>query len=77
MFGVSMKPKRTMSRVNDLPSGSMLTRSSVATRGVDSVIDGQHDVVLVQHFVVLETVQQRGRRALRVCGEEHGGPRNP
>jgi hypothetical protein len=38
MFGVSMKPKRMMSRVNALPSGSRLTRSSVVTRGVDSVI---------------------------------------
>ena len=33
--------------------------------------DGQDDVVLVQHLVVLEIVQQRGRREIRIAGEEH------
>ena len=69
------EPKRIITRVNDLPSGSMLTRSSVATRGGFGD-HGQHHVMLVQHLVVLEAVQQRGRRALGVCGEEHGGARN-
>ena len=38
-FGVSMKPKRTMSRVNDLPSGSMLHREPRSPRAaMDSLI---------------------------------------
>ena len=40
------------------------------------VDDGQDHVVLVQHLVVLEIVQQRRRREIRVGGEEHGGPRH-
>ena len=31
------------------------------------------DVLLVQHLVVLEVVQQRGRRELGIAGEEHRG----
>ena len=34
--------------------------------------DGQDDIVLMQHLVVLQAVQQRGGRAFRCCGEEHG-----
>src|SRR5262249_6544725 len=32
----------------------------------------ENDVLLMQHLVVLETVQQRSRRTDRVAGEEHG-----
>ena len=35
--------------------------------------DGEDDVVLVQHLVVLEVMQQRGRREIRIAGEEHRG----
>jgi len=38
MFGVSMKPKRIRMRVKILPSGSRVTRSAAATRGVDSMM---------------------------------------
>ena len=34
-------------------------------------LDGEDDVLLVQHAIVLETVQQRGRRAFRIAGEKH------
>ena len=63
MFGVSMKPKRSVTRENVSPIGSIRTRSSSATRGVSRGLDGEDDVLLVQHLVVLEAVQQRGRRA--------------
>ncbi len=33
--------------------------------------DGEDDVALVQHLVVLEIVQERGRRELRMAGQEH------
>ena len=60
-----MKPKRSVTRVKVSPTGSMRTRSAgVDARRVGGV-DGQDDVVLVQHLVVLEAVQQRGRRAVR------------
>ena len=38
--------------------------------------DGEDDVVLVQHLVVLEIVQQRGRREFGIAGEEHRGARH-
>src|SRR6516162_5022458 len=39
-------------------------------------LDGQNDVLLVQHLVVLEAVHERSRRARRIAGEEHGCARN-
>src|SRR6188474_972330 len=75
MFGVSMKPKRIRMRVKILPSGSRVTRSAAATRGVDSMI-GEHDILLMQHLVVFEAVQRGCWRARRICGEEHGSPRD-
>ncbi|KIT90115.1 hypothetical protein QT21_00155, partial [Staphylococcus aureus] len=36
-------------------------------------LHGEDDVLLVQHLVVLEVVQKRGRGDLRVAREEHGG----
>src|SRR6186997_2754046 len=40
-------------------------------RGIGG-LDGEDDVLLVQHLVVLEAVHERGRRAGRIAGQEHG-----
>ncbi len=45
--------------------------SSVHARRV-RVFDAEDNVLFVQHLVMLETVQERGRRAFRVAGEEYG-----
>ena len=68
-----MKPKCSTSRMNVSLIGSML--DAVLERDARNVLvdDGQDHVVLVQHLVVLEIVQQRGRREIRIAGEEHGG----
>ena len=60
MFGVSMKPKAESDRRELLAEISMRTRS-VGRRAAFRGLDGQDDVLLVQHLVVLEIVQQRGR----------------
>ena len=39
--------------------------------------DTKDNVLFVQHLVMLETVQERGRRAFRVAGEEYGSARHP
>ena len=64
-----------MTRENVSPTGSMRTRSAGVTRGVSRGLDREDDVLLVQHLVVLEAVHQRGRRALRIAGEEDRGAR--
>jgi hypothetical protein len=50
-----------------------LTRSARSTRGVSAVSNGQDDVLLVQHLVVLQVVHQRGRHESGIAGQEHGG----
>ena len=75
-FGSSMKPKCSATRVKRSEIGVISTRSSsLGPRRVGGD-DGQNDVVLVQHLVVLEIVQQRGRREVRIAGEEHRGARH-
>ena len=59
------------------PTGSMRTRLPCSTRGVCVVSTRNDDVLLVQHLVVLEAVQQRRGRAFRIAGEKHRRPRNP
>ena len=36
-------------------------------------LDGENDVLLMQHLVVLQTMHQRCRSKIRVAGEEHRG----
>ena len=57
-------------------TGAIVTRSS--SRHARRVLgdDGEDHVLLVQHLVVLEVVQQRGRRELGIAGEEHRGARH-
>ena len=40
-------------------------------------LDGEDDVALVQHAVVLEVVHQRRRRGIGVAGQEHGRAGHP
>src|SRR5208283_2252154 len=48
-----------------------------AVRGIDARrvrrLDGEDDVLLVQHLVMLEAVHQCGRRAQWITGEEYRG----
>ena len=64
-FGVSMKPNRRKTRENVLPTGWMRTRSPASTRGVSARLDGQNDVLLVQHLVMLEAMEKCCYRAAR------------
>ena len=61
-FGVSMKPKRKRHAgeglADRLDAHALVRIDARRIRG----LDGEDDVLLVQHLVVLETVQQRGRR---------------
>src|SRR5436305_3194458 len=60
-LGLSMKPKRSDTRVNVCPTLSMDTRSAAGTRGACSE---WMVFVLVQHLVVLEAVHESGGRAV-------------
>ena len=75
-FGVSMKPKRNVTRANVSPTGSMRTRSLVLTRGVSAVSMVRMTLFSCSTLVVLEAVQQRGRREFRIAGQKHGGARH-
>jgi len=68
-----MKPNRKRTMANLSLMVSILTRSTTSTRGVLRGFDGQDYIVLVQHLVVLEIVQQRGRHEVRVAGKEYRG----
>ena len=74
-LGVSMKPKRSVTREKVALISSSRTRSRVDPRRRRG-LDGEDDVLLVQHLVVLQTVHQRGRRAARIAGQKHGGARH-
>jgi hypothetical protein len=56
-LGCSIKPKRSATRVKRSEIGVISTRSSSSVRGVVGGHDGEDDVLLVQHLVVLEIVQ--------------------
>ena len=63
-------------RAKVLLIGFELHAFGVATRGVSAVDDRQDDVVLVQHLVVLQAVEERRRRAGRIAGQEDRRARN-
>ena len=73
-FGVSMKPKRSSTRRKDV--ADWLDTDPLCSRDMGPRFDlhGEYGVLLMQHFVVLEAVKQRGRRAIRVSSEKHGRP---
>jgi hypothetical protein len=70
-FGISMKPKRSHTRRKLALTRSIRTRSSVGTCGLLRVVDGEHDILFVQHLIMFEAVQERGRRTGRIAGQEH------
>ena len=69
-----MKPKRSSTRRKDV--ADWLDTDPLCTRDMGPRFDlhGEYGVLLMQHFVVLETVKQRSRRAIRVSSEKDGRP---
>ena len=59
------------------PICSIRTRVLVADARLVDGLDRQDDVLLVQHLVVLEVVQERGGRGLGIARQEHGRALDP
>ena len=76
-FGVSMKPNCSATVAEVLRRSASMRHPLVLghARRVGGH-DGQDHIVLVQHLVVLEIVQQRGRREFGIAGQEHRGARH-
>ena len=76
-LGDSMNPNRSVNvekAVADLLQSHALGRIN-SRRG--RCFDGEDNVFLMQHFVVLQTVHQRSRRVRRIAGQEYGSARHP
>ena len=71
-----MNPNRTITRENRSESVSTADAALVPQAWDLLGHDRQDDVVVMQHLVVLQVVQQGGRHILGIPGEEDRGPGN-